>query len=159
MLSTTRRGREEPRLSGAEHFLDERSGVEDEGHALIPELRRPSETAHRLQRFSERLDDDVLLPHELVDDETQSPSADTGDDDERPRPRPRSTNFTAKSRASRQMGSDTPRTDEHLARLDMPHMRLVESNRLFDVREGHGEKAPPDLDQEDADDRQRDRQA
>ena len=39
--------------------------------ALVAELGRAGEAAHRLQRLAERLDDDVLLADELVDDEPE----------------------------------------------------------------------------------------
>ena len=40
--------------------------------ALVAELGRAREAAHALERLAERLDDDVLLTDELVDDEPEA---------------------------------------------------------------------------------------
>src|SRR3954470_7970093 len=63
-----------------EPLLDERRRVDDERDALIAELRGAREAAHALERRAERLDDDVLLAHEVVDDEPEPARTDARDD-------------------------------------------------------------------------------
>src|SRR5262249_11795293 len=74
------RRREEGRLSLAcrldrtarQYLGDERRRVEDEADALVTELRRAGEAADLLQRLPERLDHDVLLTDEAIDDEADA---------------------------------------------------------------------------------------
>src|SRR5690606_33247101 len=51
---------------------------------LIAELRGSREAAHGAKRASQGLDDDVLLPDQLVDDEAEPSRAHAGDDHELP---------------------------------------------------------------------------
>ena len=97
-------------LSLGEHLLDERRHVEHQRHPLVAELRRAGEAAHRLERLAERLDDDVLLPDELVDHEAQPSIAHLSDDHEGRAPAARVDAASPKSCARRQIGSDAPRT-------------------------------------------------
>src|SRR5258708_6559807 len=63
-----------------ESFLDERRRVEHERHALIAELGGAGESLHSRKRRAERLDDDVLLADDLIDDEAEPAHAHADDD-------------------------------------------------------------------------------
>ena len=140
--------REEARLARREHLFDERGHVEDERHALVAELGRAGEAAHALQRLAERLDDDVLLADELVDDEAEAPVADLRDDDERrARAARRALRGGDRRRGAsrRQIGSDAPRTVSTSRASTVRTWRLVERDRLLDARERHARRGAPPI--------------
>jgi hypothetical protein len=77
---------EESRFSGRQNLFDERSDIEDERNALIAQLRGSGEAKRTTEGFAQRLDDDIALPDQFVDDETEPTTGHLGDDHERPPP-------------------------------------------------------------------------
>ena len=126
----------------ARRLFDERGGVEHERHALIAELGGAGETPHPAERLAERLDDDVLLPDELVDDEPEAALRQRDDDHELP---PRVTlgrwRLSAEEPSRRHSGSVAPRSVITSRPSTVAHHRLVEDDRLLDARERHRERA------------------
>src|SRR5689334_10559137 len=80
-MSATRDPPFETEIRAAQHLLDERRWIEHERDALIAELGGAREAAHARKRFPERLDDDVLLPLEIVHGEPEAARAEHRDDD------------------------------------------------------------------------------
>src|SRR5690606_26768688 len=107
-----------PELVARGELLDERGHVDDQRHALISEVGGAREAADLLEARAERLDDDVLLPVELVDDEAHPTRAHLAHDDELPtgglvRPEPEETIEATD-------GERRPAKREDLAPLDSP---------------------------------------
>ncbi len=61
-----------------QHFFDDGRGVEHQTNALITELGRAREAAHARERGAERLDHDVLLAVQVVDDQAEPAAAERG---------------------------------------------------------------------------------
>src|SRR5688500_19931166 len=79
--SLRRRGGDGGGGCSPDRFLDERGHVEQQDGATASELGGARDARHRSQRADERLDHDVLLPEQLVDDEADAMLREADDDD------------------------------------------------------------------------------
>src|SRR6478735_5851792 len=70
-------------VTRGKRFLDDGGGVEDEANALIPELGCAGKSLEVAQGRPERLDHDVLLPRNGVDDQAEAPLTHLRDHHER----------------------------------------------------------------------------
>src|ERR1051326_9210473 len=65
--------RERTRLPrAASEVINERAGVDDENDLALADLRRAGDAGRRFQSPADRLDHDLLLPHERIDEDADA---------------------------------------------------------------------------------------
>src|ERR1051325_8655165 len=115
--------------------VDERADVDDEDDLPFADFRRAGDAGDRLQPLADRLDDDLLLPHERVDEDAGDLLARARDDDEPLRVG----RLLARRKAERirepQQRKREVAQREDFAPLDRADVARIDAQRLFDRRQ------------------------